>query len=140
MKKFILWFFAVLGFIFFWIIVGVIYFVVADPFNVRPLIQMLWQESSVQAVPSQQTDTAVPSTRSRETAAEIEASATSPSGPNAAQTRALEAVGIDTSTAVSITPNQEACFVAILGQGRVNEIKAGAVPTASEFFAARGCI
>ena len=140
MKKFMLWFFAVLGFIFFWIIIGVIYFVVADPFNLRPLIQMLWQETSPASVPSDRTDSSISPTKESETTTATEAAVTPPAGPNAAQIKALDAVGIDPGAAVSITPNQEVCFVGILGQGRVNDIKAGAVPTASEFFAVRGCL
>ena len=38
-----------------------------------------------------------------------------------------------------ITPEQEACAVRILGQARVDEFKAGAQPTAAEYFQAREC-
>gem|GEM_PF-2118742 len=45
-----------------------------------------------------------------------------------------------TTFTTSISPDQEACFVEVLGQARVDEIKAGDSPTATEFFEARGCI
>lgn len=57
------------------------------------------------------------------------------------QEKALETFGIDPATVpTSITPEQEACFVEKLGQERVNEIKAGDSPTATEFFKAKSCI
>lgn len=60
---------------------------------------------------------------------------------NDKQEKALETFGIDPATVPSsITPAQEACFVKILGQTRVNEIKAGDTPTATEFFQAKSCI
>jgi len=53
----------------------------------------------------------------------------------------LEEHGIDpASVPSSITPEMEACFEKTLGEDRVNEIKAGAEPTATELFTARSCI
>ncbi len=54
-----------------------------------------------------------------------------------AQAQALDSVGISAS---AISEEQEACFVRVLGQTRVDEVKAGAIPTAAEFFSARGCL
>lgn len=60
---------------------------------------------------------------------------------NAEQEAALQSFGIDPANLPKeITPEQEACFVSKLGQQRVDEIKGGAAPTASDFFKARGCI
>lgn len=137
---FILWFFAVLGFIFFWIIIGVIYFIIADPFNLRPLVKMMWQ--------AQTTSTAAPSNDvSNFNRVESETKSDSPdavslpsSGPTDAQSAVLKSFGLDAGVAAQVTPQQEACFVEILGQARVDEVIAGAVPTASEFFAVRGCL
>jgi hypothetical protein len=140
MKMFILWFFAVLGFIFCLIIFAVLYLVIADPFNLRPLVSMMWQDrpvteqsSSNTEVPSGQTEPVVDFTSPDGDAPET-------GGPNAAQSAALDSVGLGADVAAQITPEQEACFVEVLGQARVDAVKAGAVPTASEFFAARGCI
>jgi len=58
-----------------------------------------------------------------------------------AQKSALQAFGIDPSKVPSsITAQQEACFTAALGAERVAQIKGGAVPSAVEFFKAKGCI
>lgn len=60
---------------------------------------------------------------------------------SAAQKQALIAVGIDPGKVPSsIDANQEACFEAALGEARVGEIKAGAVPSATEFLKAKSCI
>jgi len=151
MKTFLWWFFAVLGFIFFWIIVGAIYFVVADPFNLRPLVNMLWQasESKTNPAPAQRVpaEPAAPLTTepTDETGSQsvnqtpLQTATQSP-GLNADQAAALDSVGLDANAASSITPEQEVCFVQILGQARVDAVKAGAVPSASEFFSVRGCI
>lgn len=57
------------------------------------------------------------------------------------QEKALETFGIDPASVPSeITPEQEACFVSILGEARVAEIKAGATPTMAEYLKAKGCI
>lgn len=140
MKMFILWFFAVLGFIFFWIIVGVIYFVVADPFNLRPIIKMLWQETAAETVLMDRTISETDQSVSTETNDVSENPTKDTSGLNAEQSAALKAVGLGTDAITSITAEQEACFVKVLGQARVNAVKAGAVPTASEFFSVRGCL
>jgi hypothetical protein len=57
------------------------------------------------------------------------------------QEKALSTFGIDpASVPSSVTPEQEACFTEKLGAERVAEIKAGGVPTVTEFFEARDCI
>lgn len=58
-----------------------------------------------------------------------------------AQEAALQGFGIDPASVPSeISPEQEACFVEALGQERVDEIKGGATPNASDYFKAKGCI
>lgn len=58
-----------------------------------------------------------------------------------AQKQALSSFGIDpASVPSSISAEQEACFVAALGSARVSEIKAGATPSAMDFFKVKGCI
>lgn len=57
------------------------------------------------------------------------------------QKQALSSFGIDPASVPStISAEQEACFVAELGGSRVAEIKAGASPSAIDFFKAKGCI
>ena len=60
---------------------------------------------------------------------------------NESQEAVLETFGIDPADVPNeITPEQEACFVEALGAERVEEIKAGELPNAIDFFKAGGCI
>jgi hypothetical protein len=60
---------------------------------------------------------------------------------NESQKTALETFGIDpASLPTSISPEQEACFIELIGVGRVEEIKAGDTPTVTEIFRGRGCL
>lgn len=61
-------------------------------------------------------------------------------GLSSSQADALNSFGIDPSVVSSITPEQEACFVASLGDARVAEIKAGATPTAGDLLKAKSCL
>ena len=98
------------------ILVGV-YFYIADPLNLKPLISNTKSES-----------------KSTE-------SAGTPSYLSESQEKALKTFGIDPASVPSeITPEQEACFEAKLGEERVAEIKAGDSPTATEYFNAKDCM
>lgn len=129
-------FFVVLGIIFFCILVSFAYFIIADPYNVRPLFQAMYETNT--SFESSQ----VPSDAKGTTDANT---ATTPSGGttvvNENQAKALESVGIDPqSVPAQFTPEQITCFVRILGQARVDTIVAGATPTPSEFFKAKECL
>lgn len=118
MKKVLTVFFVTLGVIFFILILGGVYFFVADPLELRPLLF---------GAPSE-TETAAPA-GDRNPALSEE------------QERALDTVGIDPASVPSeFTDEQVQCFEAILGAERVSEIKAGASPTPTEYFKARGCL
>ncbi len=57
------------------------------------------------------------------------------------QEKALETIGVDPSEIPSsFTPEQLTCFEEILGKTRIEEIKTGDTPTATEFFKAKSCI
>lgn len=57
------------------------------------------------------------------------------------QEKALEKLGIDPSKLPSkITPGMSACFTTKLGEKRIAEIKAGSLPTISEFTAIKSCL
>ena len=118
MKKFFNIFFVTLGVIFLIIILASIVFVITDPFNLKPLI---FGGESTQSTTDGNSD----------------------SHPllNESQEQALEKFGIDPAQVPSeITPEQEGCFVDKLGQARVDEIKAGDSPTATDYFKAKDCI
>ncbi|MFA7088219.1 MAG: hypothetical protein WC146_02665 [Patescibacteria group bacterium] len=56
------------------------------------------------------------------------------------QEKTLQSLGVDLKTVPSaISPEQEACAVQYLGQERVNEIKAGATPSVSDYLKAKDC-
>jgi hypothetical protein len=60
---------------------------------------------------------------------------------NESQETALETFGIDPARLpTSISPEQEACFIELIGVDRVEEIKAGDTPTVTEIFRGRGCL
>ncbi len=117
MKKFFNVFFVTLGVIFSIIILIGIFFVITDPFNLKPLI--FGGESSESMTGDGDSHPLL----------------------NESQEQALENFGINPAQVPSeITPEQEACFVEKLGQARVDEIKAGDSPTATDYFKAKDCI
>jgi hypothetical protein len=120
MKKLLNAFFVTLGVVFFVIILSGIYFYIADPFNLKPLLY--GDESIVIATTTnEKIDTHLPL--------------------NESQVKALETFGIDPANIPrQITSMQEACFEEKLGKERVTEIKAGDSPTPAEYLKARDCI
>jgi len=119
MKKFLNVLFVILGVIFFVLILIGSYLVIADPYNIKPLL--FGSDTSATEGSTSQVD----------------------KNPilNEKQEKALDTFGIDPASIPSeISPEQEACFVGILGQARVDEIKAGDSPTATETFKAKGCL
>jgi hypothetical protein len=72
---------------------------------------------------------------------ETQPQSSSPSFLSANQRATLESFGIDpNSIPQTLTTEQMTCFETTLGTSRVAEIKAGASPSAMEFFKAKGCI
>ena len=126
MLRIIRHFFVTLGVIFFILIIAGISFIVIDPWHIRPL---LWPK----------TTTVTPTSTGT-----TPTSSTAPAAINflnESQRAALQKFGIDpASLPTTITASQEACFVGVLGQARVDEIKAGAVPSALEFLRASACL
>lgn len=128
MKKFLTIFFVTLGVIFFGILCLVAYLWFADPFGLRPLF----------------TSTAGMAEVVSETVEPEEPTATSvDKNPNLtpAQEDALTLIGIDPAGLPSeVSQDQYSCFVRVLGEARVLEIKAGEAPTPIEIFKAKECL
>lgn len=123
MKKFFNVFFVTLGVIFFIIILIGAYFFITDPLNLKPLL--FNKDNSEKS----------------ESSGTFGDSLDKNPLLNESQEKSLEAIGIDPANIPSeITPEQETCFVEIFGQVRVNEIKAGDSPTATEIIKARSCL
>jgi len=128
MKTFFTRFFLTLGVIFFFLLCAGAYLWFVDPFNLKPLLSL------VTAQPAEQQQTVDDTTTN-----------TSDANTNAAlspeQEAALQTIGINPATLpIRITSTQETCFAEKLGAARVAEIKAGAVPSAAEFYTARMCL
>lgn len=131
--KFIFRFFVVLGVIFFCLLVALGYFIVADPYNLRPLFSSVYESSKM----NDESDASVPSNK-QTTDGESSGNAQNVSD---GQAQALEAMGMDASSVpTQFTPEQIECFVGVLGQARVDAIVAGATPTPTEFFQGKECI
>lgn len=127
MKQILTHLFVALGVIFLIIIIAGIVFIIADPYNIKPLI-----------FGSPATD----NFSNSETNSTNESSSVSGEfSVSDAQKQALISFGIDPSVVPSsINAEQENCFVSVLGGARVGEIKNGAVPNAMEFLKAKACI
>jgi hypothetical protein len=122
MKKVLTIFFATLGVIFFVLILAGVYLFVFDPFNIKPLFQLVSSQHTIVA-PQQSTTN------------------TKNDKLSPAQKEVLIKIGIDPAKIpTSITPAQEACFVQVIGASRVSEIKAGGVPTPTELLSAKSCL
>lgn len=107
-----------------------IYLFVADPFNLKPLIFGDISTGTQQKIaPREDTGTST----------EVQTSAGFTLSE--AQKSALTTLGIDPAAVPSsISAEQESCFIKTLGESRVSEIKAGAVPNAIELLKAKPCI
>lgn len=135
MKHILTQVFVTLGVIFLILILIGVYFFVTDPYNLKP---MLFGGSA----PIQ--NTGAPDSSAQREDDETTSSEAATSGGfelSDAQVDALISLGIDpASVPSSISAEQEACFVGVLGEARVAEVKAGAVPSAFEMMQAQSCI
>ncbi len=133
MKKILTYFFVVLGVIFFILIVGVAYLWFADPFGVRPLIEIALSPSS------QNESVLLEGENTGTSTGEVSQDKNPALSPT--QEQALEKIGIDPAKLPSsITPEMEKCFIEKLGILRVGEIKNGATPTPTEVFSTLPCV
>jgi len=131
MIKIIKMFFIVLGVIFFTLLLSLTYFFITDPYNLRPTLMPIIGEM---VFPNTVSDT-------NTTDSETNTSSSNNSTLSPAQKQVLESIGVNPDSLPStITPSQEVCFVGILGQARVNEVKGGVTLSAMEFFKASSCL
>jgi glutamine phosphoribosylpyrophosphate amidotransferase len=132
-------FFATLGVIFFVLLLGLAYFVIADPYNLRPLIMGMYQKDAASL------ESSTPRTDALENNSVDEVATPQVTTParmvNENQAKALESAGINPDSVPSqFTAAQIECFVGILGQARVDAIVDGDIPTPTEFFKAKNCL
>jgi hypothetical protein len=135
--KWIYRFFVVLGVIFFCILIGLGYFVIADPLNIRPVLSSMYGSPETRSTTVPSGDVSTEATAPSGTATQN----TNPGTLSDEQATALESVGLTPDVVPpQFTPEQIDCFIGVLGEARVNEIKAGDTPTPTEFFTAKNCI
>lgn len=135
MKKFFTYLFVFMGVLFLLQLIALGYFYVVDPLNIKPFIFDNEKKAEVTSIKNSQNDTEVQA----EAQAGMEALPVSNLSP--AQERALNLVGIEPEAIPqSFTEEQLGCFIGVLGEARVNEIKAGAIPTMSEYYQGKDCI
>jgi len=122
-----------LGVIFFLLIASGAYLYVADPFELKPLINTFMGKPAGETA----------DTGAQDGTADISADAVPDKHPllTEEQEKAAESLGIDPAALPStITPAMEECFYDTLGAQRADEIRAGAEPTALDYFKARSCL
>lgn len=134
-------FFVFLGVVFFLILLALSYFIIVDPFNIRPFISSaIIKDYNGVNTSNPEADFNNPGVVTENNSVS-ESSTTSGINLSNTQKKVLELVGVDPETLpTKLTPEQEACFVSTLGQDRVDDIVAGAAPTAAEFLKAKHCI
>ncbi|MFZ2252954.1 MAG: hypothetical protein WAW13_02130 [Minisyncoccia bacterium] len=134
MKNILTQIFVSLGVIFLILIMAGVYFFITDPLNLKPLFFGNGTEKTqVKNASATETKNTIPVGAKTTTTGGFVLSDT--------QKQALINLGIDpASVPTTISATQESCFVSVLGEARVAEIKTGAVPNAIEFFKAKSCI
>ncbi len=138
-KKLLNYFFVSLGVIFFFLLCVLAYVWFADPFGIRPFIDMMRANDANTIVPSM---TVPAEGEAGETTEEQDATQSTDKHPALSPTQesALESVGLDPAKLPqTMTPEMEDCFTTILGEARVTQIKEGDSPTATEVFKTRSC-
>lgn len=138
MKSITVQFFVTFGIIFLILMAIGVYVFVTDPYGLKPLLRGGSAPLQSDSMPVANTEQESADTDTNATA---ETEAAGGFTLSSAQVEALVGLGIDPAAVpTSISAEQEACFVAALGEASVAEIKAGAVPSALEFLKAKSCI
>ncbi len=127
MKKFFTIFFVTLGVLFFVLLLVLAYLFVFDPLNLKPLFMSSPDSASTATTAAVEGETTATTT-------------TAGSQLSPAQEAALKSVGIASDAVPTFTEVQLQCFEGVLGKARVDEIKAGAIPSATEFYKAKVCM
>jgi len=144
MKRVIVNVLAVFGVIFVCLLVASAYVFIADPFNLKqifyPMAMPSLEKNSLENKQEPAFDEE-PLKEANESGAVAPAPARILFNLSAAQRQALINLGVSPdSIPTSLSYEQEQCFVGVLGEARVDEIKAGAIPGPLEFMRAKACI
>jgi hypothetical protein len=131
MKKFFTVFFVVLGVVFFALLIVLAYLFVVDPYNLKPMLLGTPVNIEVESVDTSSISVSEDG---------VPVSAATNTNLSPAQEAALESVGIAPAVVPTFTAAQLQCFEGLFGKARVEEIKAGATPSATEFYKAKACL
>jgi hypothetical protein len=138
MKTFFIRLFVAFGVVFVIQILLLAYLYIFDPLNIKPMFSAVPAMNEMEVSPEVEDISTQPNSDEE---APTAITPTTPSNISPAQAKALEAVGINPAAVPqSFTLEQQACFEGILGTSRVNEIKAGAIPSLAEFYSVRKCL
>lgn len=141
MKKILTVFFVTLGIIFFALILFGVYFLITDPYDLKPIFFGTGAAESIETQSSEEEMVPQAGETKENTVDTVGTQSSGGFELTAAQKEALASYGIDpNSISTTITAEQEACFVDVLGAPRVAEIRNGAVPSGFEFVRAQSCI
>jgi len=136
MKYVLTQFFVTLGIIFLVLLCIGLYLFIVDPYDLRPLI--FGNNHAVSTFSTTKESSTETTAIETSTSSDV---ATDSFTLSEAQTQALIELGIDpASVPTTITIKQQACFVGALGDARVAEIQAGAVPGALELLKVKPCL
>lgn len=114
MLQLLRYFFVTLGVIFFILLLGISFIWFTDTWGVRTVIEYTLAPKSI--------------------------TINSASTGSVEQAQALEEAGLDVSLFTDLSTVQEVCFIARLGEVRVAEIVAGAMPSAAEILQGAPCL
>lgn len=129
-------FLLTLGFIFLLILFGVAYIWFSNTWQVQTLAKRWFNTATPAAneVPSVVEDKGI------ESATKSDSSIDGSAAPATAQTEVMAEAGVDESFFTSLSDAEVQCFRDRLGSGRVDEIIAGAVPSATEIITGMQCV
>jgi len=120
-------FFVTLGVIFLILIIISAYILMADPFDLKPIIKALRLPAGDNLQITNSAQTNGPTDKNPLLTTE--------------QEKTLESLGVNPAALpTQITPELESCFTDKLGAARVEEIKKGSQPGAADFFKASSCL
>jgi uncharacterized Zn finger protein len=143
-KKILVYTLCTFGVLFLIQVAGLVYLVVADPFNLRPLVSLYLSAQQRQGVQEGLAETSEASLASaKQDTSEVEPATDGVHTvqPTPQQMQVLEEQGLDVDAVESaLTPETVQCLTDLFGVERVEEVQAGAVPTPEELVRGVVCL
>lgn len=141
MMRYVIYFFAILGVIFFFVLCGLAYVWFADPWNIRPFFEMTKKATTTNFAGTPQAGEGGGGGGTPTASKVVNEQVDNHPALSQEQEAALEQVGVNVDALpTTMTPDMEVCFAKKIGVGRVADIKAGASPTPSEVALGLPCV